>query len=153
MSDPDDERGRLADAYNADPLAVNRMVIERYRANGGNVGEPFGGAHGLLLLTTTGAKTGKQHTAPMMYRRQDDRLLVFASNAGAPTHPAWYHNLVAHPEAGVEVGQESFDVIATIMTGEDRERLWGLFPFPEHRERAGREIPVVVLERRTTLPS
>ena len=149
MSDVNDERRRVADAYDTDPLAVNRTVIEKYRANGGNVGEPFAGPHVLLLLTTRGARTGKRHTAPMMYRRHGDRLVVFASNAGAPAHPVWFRNLLAHPEATVEVGQETFDVIVIITTGEERERLWRLFPFPEHQERAGRQIPVVVLERRT----
>jgi len=150
MSKVNDERRRVADAYEADPLAVNRTVIEKYRANGGNVGEGFAGPQGMLLLTTTGARTGKRHTAPMMYRRAGDRLVVFASNAGAPAHPGWYRNLVAQPEATVEVGRETFDVSAVITTGEERERLWRLFPFPEHQERAGRQIPVVVLERPAT---
>ena len=143
------EKRRAADAYDSDPLAVNRTVIEKYRANGGNVGEPFAGAHVLLLLTTTGARTGERRTAPMMYRRDGDRLVVFASNAGAPAHPGWFWNLTAHPEATVEVGRETFDVSAVVTSGEERERLWRLFPFPEHEERAGRQIPVVALEPRT----
>ncbi len=150
MTDVNDERRRMADAYDADPLDVNRTVIENYRSKGGNVGEPFGGPQALLLLTTTGARTGERHTAPMMYRRHGDRLVVFASNAGARAHPDWFHNLVAHPEATVEVGRETLDVSAVITTGEERERLWRLFPFPEHQERAGRQIPVVALERRPT---
>lgn len=150
MSEVNDERQRMADAYDADPLAVNRTVIENYRANGGNVGQPFAGPQGMLLLTTTGARTGKRHTAPMMYRRDGDRLVVFASNAGAPAHPGWYRNLVARPEATVELGRETFEVNAVITTDEERERLWKLFPFPEHQERAGRQIPVVVLERPAT---
>ena len=144
------ERRRVSDAYHADPLAVNRTVIEKYRANGGYAGEPFQGPDVMLLLTTTGARTGKRHTAPMMYRRDGDRLVVFASNAGAPSHPRWFRNLVAHPEATAEVGRETFDVRALITTGDERARLWRLFPFPEHQERAGRQIPVVVLEPRTT---
>ena len=150
MWEVNDERRRMADAYDADPLAVNRTVIEKYRANGGNVSQPFAGPRGMLLLTTTGARTGKRHTAPMMYRQDGDRLVVFASNAGAPAHPGWYRNLVARPEAIVEVGRDTFEVNAVITTGEERERLWRLFPFPEHQERAGRQIPVVVLERPPT---
>jgi len=150
MSELNDERRRMADAYDADPLAVNRTVIEKYRANGSNVGQPFGGPRGMLLLTTTGARAGKRHPAPMMYCRDGDRLVVFASNAGAPAHPGWYRNLVARPEAIVEVGRDTFEVNAVITTGEERERLWSLFPFPDHQERAGRQIPVVVLERPAT---
>jgi len=145
-----DERRQLSDAYDADPLAVNRTVIEKYRASGGYIGEPFGGPDGMLLLTTTGSRTGRRHTAPMMYRRDGDRFVVFASNAGARAHPGWFRNLVAHPEATVEVGRETSEVIALITIGDERERLWQLFPFPEHQERAGRQIPVVVLERRAS---
>ena len=148
MSDPDDERQRRAAQYRADPLAMNRMVVERYRANGGNVGEGFGGPGRMLLLTTTGARSGRQHTTPMLYMRDGDRLVVFASNSGAPGHPGWYHNLLAHPEATVEVGEETSAVTAVVTAGEERERLWKLFPFPEHEERAGRQIPVIALRRR-----
>jgi len=150
MSEVSDERRQIADAYDTDPLAVNLSVIEKYRASGGYIGAPFGGPDGLLLLTTTGARTGRRHTAPMMYRRHGDRFVVFASNAGARAHPGWFRNLAAHPDATVEVGRETFEVTALITAGDERERLWQLFPFPEHQERAGRQIPVVVLERRTS---
>jgi deazaflavin-dependent oxidoreductase (nitroreductase family) len=148
MSDPDDERQRRAAQYRADPIGMNRMVVERYRANGGEVGEGFGGPSRMLLLTTTGARSGRPHTTPMMYVRDADRLVVFASNSGAPGHPGWYHNLVAHAEATVEVGDDISAVTAVVTAGEERERLWKLFPFPEHEERAGRQIPVVTLRRR-----
>jgi deazaflavin-dependent oxidoreductase (nitroreductase family) len=147
MSTNDAERQRAADQYRADPVGANRVVIERYRASGGGPGTGFGGADRMLLLTTTGARTGRTHTAPMMYVRDGDRLVVFASNAGAPRRPAWYHNLVAHPAATVELGDERFAVTAAVSAGEERQRLWRLFPFPEHEERAGRRIPVVVLRR------
>jgi deazaflavin-dependent oxidoreductase (nitroreductase family) len=149
MSTQDDEREGLAGQYEADSIAVNRTVVERYRATGGNPGPPFGGADRMLLLTTTGARTGRPVTSPMMYVRDGDRLVVFASNAGAPRHPAWYHNLVASTDATVEVGAERFAATAVVTAGEERERLWKRFPFPEHEERAGRQIPVVALQRRS----
>src|SRR2546429_8732382 len=83
----------------------NRPTIEAFRANGGKVGGIWEGRP-LLLLTTTGAKSGRRRTHPLMYLRDDDRLLVFASTGGAPTNPDWYHNLLAHPEVTVEVGNE-----------------------------------------------
>jgi deazaflavin-dependent oxidoreductase (nitroreductase family) len=147
MSSSDDQRRSAADAYAADPVAVNRRIVEEYRANGGNVAG-MGGPSGMLLLTTTGARTGQPRTAPMMYRLDGDRLVVFASNIGAEHHPGWYRNLVAHPGVTVEVGAERFDAIAVVAAGEERERLWRLFPFPQHQEKTSRQIPVVTLERR-----
>jgi deazaflavin-dependent oxidoreductase (nitroreductase family) len=144
----DADRSRRLQEYQADPVEVNRRVVEEYRANQGRLGPPFRGPSHMLLLTTTGARSGEPRTAPMMYVRDGDRLVVFASNMGAPTHPAWYRNLVAHPEATVEVGGDAFPVRAETARGAERARLWTLFPFPEHQERAGREIPVVVLRRR-----
>jgi deazaflavin-dependent oxidoreductase (nitroreductase family) len=78
-----------------------------------------------------------------------DRLVVFASNMGSERHPGWYHNLVARPEVTVEVGGDRFAATAIVSEGGERERLWRLFPFPQHQETAERQIPVVVLERRT----
>jgi deazaflavin-dependent oxidoreductase (nitroreductase family) len=147
MSDPNDARRRMADEYAADPIAVNRRIVEEYRATGGNVPQ-MGGPSRMLLLTTTGARTGQVRTTPMMYVTDGERLVVFASNAGSRQHPAWYHNLVAHPDVTVEVGSDRFDASATVTGDGDRLRLWGLFPFPEHQERAQREIPVIALERR-----
>ena len=138
----------MAADYATDPLQVNRQIVDQYRATGGNV-KGFSGPSGMLLLTTTGARSGRPNTAPMMYRRDGERLVVFASNAGAPRHPAWYHNVVAHQDVVVEVGDDRFDATAEVTTGEERERLWRLFPFPEHEEKAGgRKIPVIALERR-----
>lgn len=142
-----DGHRRRAEAYMADPVALNRKIITDYRANAGNV-PGFGGPSRMLLLTTVGARTSEARTAPMMYVRDGDRLVVFASNAGAQRHPGWFHNVLAHPEVTVEVGGERFEATAAVTGGEERDRLWRLFPFPEHQERAGREIPVVALERR-----
>jgi deazaflavin-dependent oxidoreductase (nitroreductase family) len=146
MSDTEDRRSRPA-SYAADPLAVNRRIVEEYRANAGQVAG-MGGPSRMLLLTTRGARSGQPRTAPMMYLTDGDRLVVYASNAGAPRPPGWYLNVVAHPDVTVEVGGDRFEAVAAVAAGEERERLWRLFPFPEHQDRAGRQIPVVVLDRR-----
>ncbi len=130
----------------------NRQVIEEFRANGGKVGGMWEGRP-LLLLTTTGAKSGQRRTSPVMYLRDGERLLVFASKGGAPTSPDWYHNLLAHPEVTVEVGNETYDAIATPITGEERDRLYArwaqMYPqFGEYQNKTTRKIPVVALERR-----
>src|SRR5262249_59348063 len=100
-----------------DMLAHNRQVIADFRANGGV--EP--GRH-LLLLTTTGARTGHKRTSPMMYIPDGDRLLVMASNAGAPRHPNWYHNLVAHPDVTVEITGGTYQAPPRPPQGQERER-------------------------------
>ena len=89
------------------------------------MGGPFEGAP-LLILQTTGAKTGQTRSNPMMYQLDGDRYLVFASKGGSPTHPDWYHNLVANPRAKVEVGDETFDVDAEVLTGEERDRFYAI---------------------------
>jgi deazaflavin-dependent oxidoreductase (nitroreductase family) len=128
---------------------INARVIEQFRAGG-----PIEGMKrdGLLLLTTTGAKTGRTRTTPMMFHRDGDRLLVIASNIGAPAHPDWYVNLVARPQVAVEVGAERFEATAVPLAGSDRERLWTMlketYPFfAEHEAKTSREIPVVALTR------
>ncbi len=136
-----------------DQKAYNRQLIEEFRANRNKVDGPFKDRP-LLLLTTTGAKSGARRTTPMMYIREGDHLLVIASNAGAPTHPDWYYNLVAHPQVTVEVGSETFDATARVTEGEERQRLWTkiveLHPFfAEHQAKVTRQIPVIVLSRRT----
>ncbi len=131
-----------------DMKAHNRKVIEEFRANGGAPeGRP------LLLLTTTGARTGQQRTTPMMFVPDGDRLLVFASNAGAPRHPDWYHNLVTHPEVRVEVGGDSYAAEAVVLAGSERDRLFARttekYPFfGDHQAKISRTIPVVALVRR-----
>ena len=130
----------------------NRQIIEEFRANGGKVGGMWEGKP-LLLLTTTGAKSGQRHTTPTMYLTDGDRLLVFASKGGAPTNPAWYHNLLAHPEVTVEVGPETYKATATVLSGEERDRLYARqaerFPqFAEYQAKTSRKIPVIALEHR-----
>ena len=136
----------------------NRRIIEEFRANEGRVGGPFAGAT-MVLVTSTGAKSGRPHTTPLVYLREDDatgrpgdRIYVFGSMGGAPKHPAWYHNLKAHPEATVELNTEKYPVSATIVTGAERDRIFekqaSLRPqFAEYQSRTTRRIPVVALER------
>jgi len=135
-----------------DQNTYDRQLIEEFRANRGKSGGPMEGRP-LLLLTTTGAKSGQLRTTPMMYIPDGDRLLVIASNAGAPVHPDWYRNLVAYPEVTVEVGNEIFEAIAIVTEGPERQRLWTrvveLYPFfADHQAKVTRQIPVIVLERR-----
>lgn len=128
----------------------NRQLIEEFRAAGGKLeGRP------LLLLTTTGARSGEPHTAPMMFvpDADDARLLIIASNAGDPAHPDWYYNLVANPNVTVEVAGETYEATATPLAGDERDRVFAhvteLYPFfREHQERVGRMIPVVALVRK-----
>lgn len=134
----------------ADPNDWNRQIIEEFRANGGKVGGQFDGAP-LLLLHSTGAKSGEERVHPVMYQADRDRMAIFASKAGAPTNPDWFHNLRAHPEATVEVGTETVPVTARVAEGEERERIWERqkreYPgFAEYEAKAGRTIPVVVLD-------
>ncbi len=127
----------------------NKGIIEEFRANDGKVGGQFEGAP-LLLLHTTGAKSGQARVNPVMYQADGDNLVVFASKAGAPTSPDWFHNLVANPRASVEVGDRTVNVSAQIVDGETRQRLWSrqkeLYPgFAEYESKTTRQIPVVVL--------
>lgn len=130
----------------------NNQVIKQFRANEGKVDGPFKGAT-LLLLTTTGARSGQKRIAPLMYLPDGDRMVIFATKAGAPTNPDWYHNLLAHPQATIEVGTETFDVTATVITGEERDRLYSiqakLFSnFADYEAKSPRKIPVIALERK-----
>lgn len=132
------------------PMSFNQQVIEEFRANGGKVGGPFGGGD-LLLLTTTGATSGLRHTVPLGYVRHGDLLLVIGSNLGAPSHPAWYHNLLAHPAVGVEIGTEEFEAVAVPAEGARRERLFEHVVrtepgYGDYQSRTTRTLPVVVLE-------
>ena len=130
----------------------NQRIIAEFRANEGKVGGPFAGAP-MLLLSTTGAKSGQRRTTPLVYLPDGDRFIIFASKGGAPQHPSWYHNLVAHPDTMVEVGTETIPVTATVITGEERDQLYakqaGLRPaFGEYQAKTTRRIPVVALQRR-----
>lgn len=129
----------------------NRKIIEEFHANGGKVGGPFEGAP-LLLLTTTGAKSGERRTTPLVYMPEGDHMVIFASKAGAPTNPDWYHNLIAHPQVTVEAGTETFNAVAVVITGEERDRLYAQQAarnpgFAEYQTKTTRKIPVIALER------
>lgn len=130
---------------------MNQKVIAEFRTTAGKVGGRFTGMP-LLLLTTTGAKTGRSLTRPLAYTKDGNRIIVIASFAGAPKSPPWYHNLRANPVATVEVGGESFKVKAVFTSGEERQRLYdsqaALMPiFADYQKKTTRQIPVVALER------
>lgn len=129
----------------------NQQIVDEFRANGGKVGGQFAGAT-LLLLTTTGAKSGKQTVSPVVCTVDGDRLLIYASAAGRPNNPAWYHNLVANPLVTVEFGTETFPARATVITGAERDRLWAeqvarALGFADYERKTTRTIPVVALDR------
>lgn len=132
-----------------DMKTINPRVIEQFRAGG-----EIEGMHRerLLLLTTTGARTGQQRTTPMMFHMDGDRPLVMASNAGDRRPPDWYANLLANPSVRVEIGDESYEATATVLSGDERERLWAEITaanpfFLDHEKKAERQIPVVALTR------
>ncbi len=136
----------------ADINDFNQTIIDEFRANDGKVGGPFAGAP-MLLLTHTGAKSGKVRTTPLVCTHDDDDMIIIASKSGAPEHPAWYHNLVVNPAVTVEVGTDRFDAIAVEVAGDDRQRLFdaqsALMPaFKEYQEKTTRTIPVLRLVRR-----
>ncbi|MDJ0377952.1 nitroreductase family deazaflavin-dependent oxidoreductase [Cryobacterium sp. PH31-L1] len=137
---------------NAAPTNWNDKIIAEFRANDGRVGGNFEGAP-LLLLHSTGAKSGSARVTPMMYRAVGDSFAVFASKAGAPTNPAWFHNLVATPDATIEVGTETLAVTARVASGAERTSIWdphkAAYPgFADYEKKTTREIPVVILDRR-----
>ncbi len=129
----------------------NQKIIEEFRANGGVVGGNFEGAT-LVLLTTTGAKSGKRTTSPTMYMKDGDRYIIIASNGGGDRHPAWYHNLLATPQATAEIGTETFEVKASVIEGEERDELYArvveIAPaFAQYETMTTRRIPVLALHR------
>ena len=129
----------------------NQRVISEFRANQGKVSGQLANMP-VLLLTMTGARSGRTITKPLVYTTDGDRLVVIASFAGAPKHPAWYHNLVANPEATVELGSERFRVRATVTSGEERQRLFNrqaqqMPIFVEYQQKTTRQIPAIVLTR------
>jgi deazaflavin-dependent oxidoreductase (nitroreductase family) len=130
----------------------NNSIIKEFRENEGKVGGTFADAP-MILITHTGAKSGTQRTNPLVYAKDGDRYLVFGSKGGSTKHPHWYLNLVANPNATVEIGTEKFDVVAKVLTGEERDRLFEkqakIMPqFAEYQSRAGRTIPIVALKRK-----
>ena len=135
----------------ADVNDWNTQIIKEFRENDGKVGGQFEGAP-MVLVTTIGAKSGKRRTTPLMSLPDADRLAIFASKAGAPTNPDWYHNVRANPAVTVEFGTETFDATATIAEGAERDRLFSkqaeLYSgFAEYEAKTDRVIPVVILER------
>ena len=131
----------------------NRQTIEAFRAHQGQVGGVWGGRP-LLLITTTGAKSGQPHTTPVMYLREGDRLFVFASKAGAPTHQDWYHNLLADPVVAVEIGDQTYQATAKPVTGAERDQIYARWAerysqFREYQTKTTRVIPVIELEQRS----
>ena len=129
----------------------NRRIIEEFRGNAGKVGGPFEGAP-MLLLHHEGAKTGVERVNPLVYQPVGESFAVFASKAGAPTNPDWYHNLIANPEATVEVGEDTVRVRARVAEGEERARIWTKQKqdrpnFADYEKKTSRQIPVVILER------
>ena len=130
---------------------MNRGVIEEFRANAGKVGGMFAGAP-LILVHHTGAKSGTERIAPLVYFTENDRLFIFASKGGSDENPAWYHNLVANPDTKVEVGTETFPVTAKVLTGAERDDIYAKNAenqkqFSDYQAKTSRVIPVVELVR------
>ena len=135
----------------AQMLDFNNKIIEEFRANEGKVTGPFSGAP-LLLLTTTGAKSGVTRTTPLAYSADGDRLIIIASYAGGPRHPAWFLNLRANPEVTIELPNETFTTNVVITEGDERQRLFDqqaarMPNFAEYQAKTSRQIPVVVIPR------
>ena len=134
-----------------DTQAFNKAIIDEFRANKGVVGGQFAGAP-LLLLSTTGAKSGLARVNPLVYLADGDRQIIVASFAGAPTSPPWYHNLLANPEVGVEMGSENFKASAGVLDEPERTELYAkmveIMPvFSEYQSKTTRVIPVIALTR------
>jgi len=135
----------------SDPNNFNQQIIEEFRANSGNVGGPFAGST-MLLLTTTGAKSGQPRISPLVYMADGDHMIIIASKGGAPTNPDWFYNLKANPVVTIERGTETFQARATIPEATERDRLFEQVTtkmpgFGEYQRNTTRQIPVVVLEK------
>ncbi|MGE5617495.1 MAG: nitroreductase family deazaflavin-dependent oxidoreductase [Candidatus Woesearchaeota archaeon] len=130
----------------------NQRIIDEFRANGGQP-PSWTGSSPLLLLHHRGAKSGAERVNPVAYLQDNGRYVIFASKAGAPANPGWYHNLKSHPDVTIEVGAETLDVVAAEVSGDERERLFSaqaqVSPqFKEYQENTDRLIPVIVLTPR-----
>jgi deazaflavin-dependent oxidoreductase (nitroreductase family) len=128
----------------------NTKIIREFRENGGKVGGPFEGAP-VLILHTTGAKSGAVREHPVMYKDLGGSYAVFASKGGAPTNPAWYHNILAHPDIEAEIGTQTVPLRARVAESGERERIWVPWKtenpgFAEYEASTTRQIPVVILE-------
>jgi deazaflavin-dependent oxidoreductase (nitroreductase family) len=129
----------------------NQQVIAEFRANGGKVGGPFEGAP-MVLVTHTGAKSGTRRTTPLVHSRDGDDVIIIASMGGAPSHPQWFHNMVANPQVTVDLGEGEFEASVTEAQGAERDRLFAaqaaIMPnFDEYQAKTERRIPVLVLRR------
>ncbi|MFD6390842.1 nitroreductase family deazaflavin-dependent oxidoreductase [Nocardia sp. NPDC060259] len=132
--------------------AFNDQVIAEFRANGGRVGGLFEGRDNMVIITTTGAKSGRAITNPLVFLPDGERIVLIASNGGADRHPAWYHNLVANPELTVELPTETFTGKAELVADPERtalfDRMVELMPgFAEYRDKTSREIPVFAVSK------
>ena len=136
-----------------DMLEINKGVIADFRANGGKVGGQLEGLP-VMLLTMTGAKSGRELCSPLVYSMDGDDVVVIASKGGAPEHPNWYHNLVANPDVTVEIGTEKFEATAVLTEGEERAQLYAeqaaqMPQFAEYEKNAApRVIPVFRIVRK-----
>lgn len=135
-----------------DRITYNHRVVEEFRANGGQVQ----GWAPLILLTTRGAKSGQPRVYPLMSVPDGDQYIAVASKGGAPEHPQWYYNLLAHPDVTVEVGTETFAATARLLTGDEREQAFAkavtvFSPYGQYQKKTARQIPVFLLERRPNL--
>ena len=138
----------MSDAGNMNDF--NQKIIDEFRANAGVVGGPFEGGT-LLILHTTGAKSGAVRLSPLMYREEGDDLAIFASKAGAPDNPDWYHNVRANPDVTIEIGTETRAARARVAEGAERDEIWDrqkteVPQFAEYEANTDRTIPVVILE-------
>ncbi len=161
MTEEYNERKAVTNDWNRSVITDwNRSVTEEFRATGGKPRGLLEGTYVLeggyvLLLTTLGAKSGQRRTNPLRYLPYDDRFAIFATKGGSPSHPDWYYNLLAHPQATIEVGTETIEVSATVVTGELRDQLYAaqVKMYPEYAEyqakAAPRQVPVLLLERQT----
>ena len=137
-----------------DYLTMNKGIIEEFRSNGGKCSGRFEGAP-MILVTMTGAKSGRRLISPLVYGTDGDDIVIMASKGGAPNHPSWYHNLVANPAVTVEVGTDTWEATAELTTGDERKRIFdaqaaAMPQFAEYEKsaaEAGREIPVFRLLR------
>ena len=131
---------------------INKDVVQQFRTYGGQIREGMFKGAPILLLTTTGARSGQTRVNPLAYTRDGERYVVIASKGGSPQHPAWFHNLTANPLVTVEVGEDRFQARALVPEGAERDRLYDaqakVMPgFVEYQKKTTRRIPVVVLER------
>jgi deazaflavin-dependent oxidoreductase (nitroreductase family) len=130
----------------------NASIVEEFRAHEGKVGGPFEGAP-MVLLHTTGRRSGTERVNPLVYWPQGDQMVIFASKGGAPTHPDWYRNLMAQPDTTVEVGTDTVAVHARELEGDEYRDLWDRITaaipgLAEYQAKTSRRIPLIMLERR-----